>query len=90
MFRFTQKPSSGSYNQNLANITSLVQLCVSVQTLLVLQRHILTWCVCVCVCVCVWFTVQRRAGLEGCGKSPPIESPSPHRLARSESLYRLS
>ena len=33
MFRFTQEPSSGSYNQCLAKITSLVQLCVSVQTL---------------------------------------------------------
>jgi len=44
MFRFTQEPSSGSYNQCLAKITSLVQLCVSVQTLSVLWRHILTWC----------------------------------------------
>ena len=31
MFRFTQKPSSGSYNQCLAKITSLVQLCVTHQ-----------------------------------------------------------
>jgi len=30
MFRFTQEPSSGSYNQCLAKITSLVQQCVSV------------------------------------------------------------
>jgi len=64
MFRFTQEPSSGSYNKNLGKITSLVQLCVSVQTLSVLWRHIPTCCVyvyvcmCVCVCVCVWFTVQ--------------------------------
>ena len=35
MFQFTQEPSSGSYNQCLPKITSLVQLCVSVQTLLV-------------------------------------------------------
>jgi len=42
MFRFTQKQSSGSYNQCLAKITSLVQQCVSVQTLSVLWRHILT------------------------------------------------
>ena len=29
MFRFTQEPSSGSYKQSLAKITSLGQLCVS-------------------------------------------------------------
>jgi len=28
MFRFTQEPSSGSYNQCLAKITDLVQRCV--------------------------------------------------------------
>jgi len=28
MFRFTQEWTSGSYNQSLAKITSLVQLCV--------------------------------------------------------------
>ena len=28
MFRFTQEPSSGSYNQSLAKITSFVQLCM--------------------------------------------------------------
>ena len=39
MFRFTQEPSSGSHNQSLAKITSLVQLCVSVRTLSVLWRH---------------------------------------------------
>ena len=33
MFRFTQEPSSGSYNQCLAKITSLVHQYVSVQTL---------------------------------------------------------
>ena len=33
MFRFTYEPSSGSYNQCLAKITSHVQLCVSIQTL---------------------------------------------------------
>jgi len=32
MFRFTQKPSSGSYNQCLAKITNLVQLCMSVES----------------------------------------------------------
>jgi len=48
-----QELSLGSYNQSLAKITSLVQLCVSVQTLSVLWQHILTWC------ACVWFTVQR-------------------------------
>jgi len=57
MFRFTQEPSSGSYIQCLANITSLVQPCLSVQTS-GLWRHILTvikgsWC------ACVWFIVQR-------------------------------
>jgi len=31
MFRFTQEPSSGSYNQCVAKITSLVQLCMSVR-----------------------------------------------------------
>ena len=31
MFRFTQEPSSGSHNRRLAKITSLVQLCMSVQ-----------------------------------------------------------
>jgi len=41
MFRFTQEPPSGSYNQSLAKITSLIQLCVSVQTLSVLWRHML-------------------------------------------------
>jgi len=62
MFRFTQEPSSGSYNQCLAKITSLVQQCVLVLTLSVLWWHILTWCACVrmvhcalhnykCVCV---------------------------------------
>jgi len=52
MFRFTQDPSSGSYNQCLAKITLLVQLCVSVQTLSVLWRHILTCCVCVYGSLC--------------------------------------
>ena len=41
MFRFTQEPSSGSYNQCLAKITSLVQKCVSVQTFSELWRHII-------------------------------------------------
>jgi len=49
MFRFTQEPSSGSYNQYLAKITSLIQMCVLVQTLPVLWQHIVTWC------ACVWF-----------------------------------
>jgi len=40
MFRFTQEQSSGSYNQCLAKITSLVRLCVSVQTLSVVWRGI--------------------------------------------------
>jgi hypothetical protein len=57
MFRFKQEPSLGSYNQCLAKITSLDQLCVSVQTLSVLWRHILT------CCACVWFTVQRGTSL---------------------------
>ena len=59
MFRFMREPSSVSYNQRLDKITSLVQLCVLVQTLSVLWWHILTWC----VCVCVWFTVQRSTPL---------------------------
>ena len=42
MFRFKQEPSSGSYNQSLVKITSLVQLYMSVQTLSVLWRHIVT------------------------------------------------
>ena len=54
MFRFSQEPSSGSYNQSLAKITSFVQLCVSVQTLLLLWRHILTWC------ACVWFLCKEQ------------------------------
>ena len=45
MFRFTGEPSSGSHEQCLAKVTSLVQLCMSVQSL-VLWRHILTWCAC--------------------------------------------
>ena len=40
MFRFTQEPSSGSYDQCLVKIKSLVQLCMSVQTLSVLWGHI--------------------------------------------------
>ena len=51
MFRFTQEPSPGSYNQCLAKIKGLVQQCASVQTLSVLRRHILTWC------AYVWLTV---------------------------------
>jgi len=47
MFRFTQEPSSGSYNQRLAKITSLVQHCLSVQTLSVSWRHIVACCACV-------------------------------------------
>jgi len=39
MFRFKQEPSSGSYKQRLAKVTSLVQQCVSVQTLSVLWPH---------------------------------------------------
>jgi len=42
MFRFKEEPSSGSYNQSLAKTTSLVQLCVSVQTFSVLWRHMHT------------------------------------------------
>jgi len=42
MFQLTQEPSSGSYIQRLAKITSLVQLCMSVQTLSLLWRHILS------------------------------------------------
>ena len=38
MFWFTQEPSSESYNQCLAKITSPVQLCMSVQVLTVLWR----------------------------------------------------
>jgi len=57
MFRFTQEPSSESYNQSLAKITSLVQKCVPVQTLLVLWRLILT-----CY-ACLWFTVRRGTSL---------------------------
>ena len=53
MFRFTQEPSSGSYKQVLAKIISFVYVCVSVQTLSVLWRYVLTWC------ACVLFTVQR-------------------------------
>ena len=53
MFRFTQEPSSGSYNQCLAKITSLVQQYVSLQTLLVLRQHILT------CCACLWSAVQK-------------------------------
>jgi len=37
MFRFTQEPSSGSYSQRLAKMTGLVQLCVLVQMLSVIQ-----------------------------------------------------
>jgi len=49
VFWFTQEPSSGSYNQCLAKITSLVQLRMLIQKLSVLWRHILTvikwsWC----------------------------------------------
>ena len=62
MFRFTQEPSSRSYNQCLDKITGLVQLCMSVQTLSVLWRHILTWCACVCVfmrvCACVFVCMR--------------------------------
>jgi len=32
MFRLTQEPSSGSYSQCLAKVTSLAQQCVSVRT----------------------------------------------------------
>jgi len=39
MFRFTQEPSSVRYNQWLVKITSLVQQCVSVQTLSVRLTH---------------------------------------------------
>ena len=39
MFRFTQEPSSGSYNQCLAKITNLAQQCLSVQTLSLLWRQ---------------------------------------------------
>jgi len=46
MFRFTQEPSSGSYNRCLAKITSLVQQCTLVQTLSVL------WRLCVYVLLC--------------------------------------
>jgi len=42
MFQFMQEPSSGSYNQSLAKITSLFQLCLLVQMLSVLWQHILT------------------------------------------------
>jgi len=38
MFRFTQEPLSGSHDQRLDKITSLVQLFMSVQTS-VLWRH---------------------------------------------------
>ena len=51
MFRFTQEPSSGSYKQSLAKLTSLVQLCESVQTLSVVWRYIVT-CVCVYCSLC--------------------------------------
>jgi len=37
MFRFTQEPSSRSYNQCLAKITGIVQQCASVHTLSVLH-----------------------------------------------------
>ena len=39
MFRLNQEPSSGSYTQCLAKITSRVQQCVSVQTLSVLVEE---------------------------------------------------
>jgi len=42
MFSFTLDTLSGSHNQCLAKITSLVQLCVPVQILSVLWWHILT------------------------------------------------
>jgi len=79
MFWFMQEPSSGSYNQSLTKITSLVQLCVSVQTLSVLWQHILTRvCVYVCVCVvCVWFTVQRSTVWFTMQRSTPLHS-EPH------------
>ena len=39
---------------------------------------------------CTGGWVVPRAGLDGCGKSLPTGFRSPDRLARSESLYRLS
>ena len=38
---------------------------------------------------CIGGWVGPRAGLDGCGKSPPTGIRSPDRPARSESLYRL-
>ena len=48
----TQEPSSGSQNQCLAKITSMVPLCLSICVLPVLWQHIPT------CCGCVWFTMQ--------------------------------
>jgi len=39
MFRFTQKPSSGSRSQCLAKITSMVPLCLLISALPVLWRY---------------------------------------------------
>jgi len=55
MFRFTQEPSSGSYDQCLAKITSLVQMCVvSTDVISVMAAY--------CDLVCV-YTVQRSTSL---------------------------
>jgi len=68
MFRFTQEPSSGSYNQSLVKITSLVQLCVSVETWSELWLHIVAWC------ACVSFTVQRSTDDGSCMNRNMLES----------------
>ena len=47
-FRFVAQ----HHDQYLAKITNLIQLCASVQTLLVLLRHIVTCRACVCVVHC--------------------------------------
>jgi len=44
MFRFTQKPSSGSQSRCLAKITGMVLQCWSIWALSVLWRHISTCC----------------------------------------------
>ena len=44
MFRFTQKPSSGSQSQCLAKITGMIPQCLSICALSFFWRHIPTCC----------------------------------------------
>ena len=67
MFRFTQKPSSGSHNQCLAkNYKSCSTVRVRTDVVCVMAAYC-AGCACVCVwftvrrCACVWFTVRRCA-----------------------------